>query len=199
MLTPQLTQFFNHCLKNATFPERWKDTNLKLSYKGAGDKNDTHNYRGINISCSLYNLLDKIMKNRIYSHLAQEIPSNQFGFMRGRSTLDAVKILLDDVQTSVYCNWKPRYALFLDVRKAFDSISREYIYNKVTSSNKLISDELKLLAEMLDLNYLVNDGKSASQPIVQLNGVKQGASLSPSLFMHYLILMIFLKTALVLK
>jgi hypothetical protein len=186
-LTPQLTQFYNHCLKNATFPERWKDTNLKLLYKGAGDKNDTNNYRGINISCSLYNLLDKIMKNRIYSHLAEEIPSNQFGFMRGRSTMDAVKILLDDVQTSVYCNGKPRYALFLDVRKAFDSISREYIYNKVMSSNKLNSDELKLLAEMLDLNYLiVNDGVSTSQPIVQSNGVKQGASLSPFLFIYAL-------------
>jgi hypothetical protein len=158
-----------------------------LLFKGSGDSSDTNNYRGINISCSLYNLLDKIMKTRIYCALSDDIPCNQYGFTRGKSTINAVKLLLDDVNKSVYVNKKPKYALFLDVKKAFDSINREFIFEKITATNKLALEELQLLAEMLESNFLIiNDGVSQSNPILQTNGVRQGSSLSPFLFIFAL-------------
>jgi hypothetical protein len=186
-LSPQLTKFFNICMKKGSIPKTWKNANLKLLFKGSGSSSDTNNYRGINLSCSLYNLLDRIMKNRVYSTLSEEIPQNQYGFMRNKSTMHAIKILLNDVQHKVYTNNTQRYALFLDVKKAFDTINRHFIFGKLISAKKLAHEELSLLAEMLDINYLlVNDGVSQSAPIIQSNGVRQGASLSPFLFIYAL-------------
>jgi hypothetical protein len=54
-------------------------------------------------------------------------------------------------------------------------------------SKKLQLEELTLLAEMLDVNFVtIWDGVASSAPIVQSNGVKQGGSLSPLLFIFAL-------------
>lgn len=58
---------------------------------------------------------------------------------------------------------KPLYALFLDVKKAFDSVDRKLIFKKLIESRKLSLVELELLAKSLDLNFLrIFDGVSVS-------------------------------------
>ena len=79
----------------------------------------------------------------------------------------------------MYTNRKPLYGLFLDMKKAFDSIDRKYIYRKIIDSKKFTVHELNLLADILDINFLqINDGITTSKKITQSNGVKQGGSLS---------------------
>jgi hypothetical protein len=156
---------------------------LKLLYKGKGDSEDKNSYRGISLNCTLFNLLDKILHNRLYSSLINQIPSNQYGFVRGKSTIQAAKQLSNQINISVYEGKKPLYGLFLDVKKAFDSVDRTLIFKKLIESNKLTLVELKFLANSLDLNYLkIIDGVSESSEIVQSNGVRQGGCLSPFLF-----------------
>jgi hypothetical protein len=186
-LVPEITAFFNLCLKNGAFPESWKLGNLKLLYKGKGSPADVNSYRGICLSSALYNLLDRVLNTRLYSSEIEAIPANQYGFVRGKSTIHAIKILIDEINTSVYVKKKPLYALFLDVKKAFDSIDRTFIFKKLVESKKLSFEELNLIAEMLDINYLIlNDGVTVSEVIIQSNGVRQGGCLSPFLFIYAL-------------
>jgi Reverse transcriptase (RNA-dependent DNA polymerase) len=187
-LLAEITAFFNLCLKRGKFPSSWKNSSLKLLFKGKGSVSDMSNFRGINLSCSIYNLLDRVLKTRLYSCLAADIPRNQFGFVKGRSTIQAIKKLTDEINETVYNSAKrPLYALFLDIKKAFDSIDRKFIFQKLIDTKKLQLEELTLLAEMLDLNFVtIWDGVATSAPIIQSNGVKQGGSLSPLLFIFTL-------------
>jgi hypothetical protein len=186
-LLPEITAFFNLCLEHGKFPVAWKTSNLKLLFKGKGESSDMNNFRGISLSCSIYNLLDRIMKNRLLGYLANDIPRNQFGFVKGRSTIQAIKLFIQDIFGTVYNSRKPLFSLFLDIKKAFDTIDRQFIFQKLIDTKKLKFEELNLLAEMLDLNILtIWDGVGLSDPIVQTNGVRQGSSLSPLLFIFTL-------------
>jgi Reverse transcriptase (RNA-dependent DNA polymerase) len=186
-LLTEITSFFNLCLEKGKFPASWKHSHLKLLFKGKGAPSDMNNFRGISLSCSIYSLLDRIMKNRLFGYLANEIPRNQFGFVKGRSTIQAIKLLTHEINETVYNSQKPLYSLFLDIKKAFDSIDRQFIFQKLIDTKKLKFEELNLLAEMMDLNFLtIWDGVGLSEPIVQSNGVRQGSSLSPLLFIFSL-------------
>ena len=186
-LLSEITAFFNLCLETGDFPDAWKVSDLILLFKGKGDTADTNNFRGISLSCSIYNLLDRMIKNRLYAYLADDIPKNQFGFVRGRSTTQAINQLIAEIKLSVYDSHTPLYSLFLDVKKAFDSIDRKFIFQKLLDTKKLRFEELNLLAEFLEINFLnISDRVGLSESIVQSNGVKQGGSLSPLLFIFSL-------------
>ncbi|CAB3386463.1 Hypothetical predicted protein [Cloeon dipterum] len=188
-LPDEITAFLNVSLELGSFPVAWKNSNLKLLYKGKGAVSDVNSYRGISLCCSLYNLLDRVMNNRLYSSLIDLIPSNQFGFVKGRSTIQAMQLLVDEINFVVYEKKTPLYALFLDVKKAFDSVSRHFIFEELVGTGRFSVRELNLLAEMLDANFLtVRDGVSVSEPIVQSNGhhgieclVEQRATLNSTL------------------
>jgi Reverse transcriptase (RNA-dependent DNA polymerase) len=101
-LLPEVTKFFNLCLKQGIYPEGWRYSHLKLLFKGKGDLEDKNSYRGISVGSVLYNLLDRILHNRIYASLIEYIPKNQYGFVRGRNTLQAVKKLVGEINSAVY-------------------------------------------------------------------------------------------------
>lgn len=183
VLLPEITNFFNVCVKKGTYPEQWREATLKLLYKGKGDSEDTNSYRGICVSSAFYNLLDRIIHARIYSTLISDIPNNQYGFVRGKSTIQAVKSLVQDIQITVYEKRTPLYGLFLDVKKAFDSIDREFIFRKLIDSGKISRTELNFIAHNLDVNFIrIVDGVTLSKLITQSNGVRQGGCTSPFLF-----------------
>jgi hypothetical protein len=182
-LLPEITEFLNLCVKKGIFPANWREATLKLLYKGKGDAEDTNSYRGICVSSAFYNLLDRIMHARIYSSLISRIPRNQYGFVKGKSTIQAVQHLVKDIQNSVYEEQTPLYGLFLDVKKAFDSVDRPFIFKKLIDSGKFSKTELNFIAHNLDLNYLrIVDGVTLSKLITQSNGVRQGGCTSPFLF-----------------
>ncbi|CAB3388281.1 Hypothetical predicted protein [Cloeon dipterum] len=95
----------------------------------------------------------------------------EFKKKEGRSTIQAVQLLVDEINFVVYKKKTPLYALFLDVKKAFDTVSRHFIFEELVGTGRFSVRELNLLAEMLDANFLtVRDGVSVSEPIVQSNG-----------------------------
>lgn len=183
LLLPEITTFFNICLKKGTCPTKWREATLKLLYKGKGDSEDTNSYRGICVSSAFYNLLDRVLHARMYASLIPSIPKNQYGFVRGKSTIQAVRRLVKDINQTVYNDKTPLFGLFLDVKKAFDSIDRPFIFQKLIDSGKLSCTELNFLAHNLDLNFLrIVDGVTLSKIITQSNGVRQGGCTSPFLF-----------------
>lgn len=183
VLLPELTHFFNLCVTKGTYPLKWREATLKLLYKGKGDAEDTNSYRGICVSSAFYNLLDRVLHARMYASLISYIPSNQYGFVRGKSTIQAAKKLITNINNIVYEERTPLYGLFLDVKKAFDSIDRAFIFQKLIDSHKLSKTELNFLAHNLDVNFLrIVDGVTISKLITQSNGVRQGGCTSPFLF-----------------
>jgi Reverse transcriptase (RNA-dependent DNA polymerase)/Endonuclease-reverse transcriptase len=181
-ILPQIQNFLNNCLEQSLTPKQWKESKLKMLYKGKGDREDVNSYRGISIGNSLFNLLDKIMYYRILKAFEEHIPANQFGFLPYRSTLQAIERVHGKIletlnsETSETC----LFVVFIDLNKAFDTLDRKFLFQKLMSANKLSYLDLKFIAETLDVNFLkISDGVYESETIVQSNGVRQGAPSAP--------------------
>ena len=81
-------------------------------------KNLITNYRPISLLSNISKILERIVYDKIISYVSNYISPLQFGALQGRSSLQQLLILLDHIissnaQTDI---------IYLDIRKAFDSI-----------------------------------------------------------------------------
>jgi Reverse transcriptase (RNA-dependent DNA polymerase) len=175
--------FFNLCVDTATVPDDWKHSYIKVLFKGKGDLLSLVNYRGLALGCIPYKLFDAIMNGRLFSLTNHLIPDTQFGFMPGRCTLQAISLLQGKIVNALNVPNGCLYVVFLDFLKAFDTVDREILMQKLIDTKLLSKKHLMLLARLLDVNYIsVHDGLLLSEKIIQSNGVLQGAVSSPLLF-----------------
>jgi Reverse transcriptase (RNA-dependent DNA polymerase) len=179
VLLPHIKSFFNLCVEKGKVPNGWMVSDMKLLYKQKGDRDDVNSYRGIAVSNSLLNLLERALYARILSETSHIIPANQFGFVPGRSTLQAVDSLIREIE-SAKKDEKPLYVFFLDISKAFDTCSRDKVLENLVTNSNLSKKELQFIAELLKVNYyVIDDGVGRSEKISQTEGLKQGSVLSP--------------------
>ncbi|XP_022163951.1 uncharacterized protein LOC111029296 [Myzus persicae] len=181
-----LIYILNICLEKGVFPEKFKLAIVKPLYK-TGDKKNVTNYRPISMLCNFSKIFEKIIKVRLITFLeANELLSkNQFGFRPGRSTTGALyetsKFLYNELD-----NNKKVIAVFLDLAKAFDTVSHEELIKMLPCFG--ISNE----SLMWFKSYLKN-----RKQVVSINGVHsaegeidygvpQGSVLGPLLFILYI-------------
>jgi hypothetical protein len=183
IMLEDLTRFFNVCLLTRNLPVDLRVSKLKLLFKCKGDKTDCNSYRGIAVSNSLLNLFEKIMYHRLFPQIAKNIPSNQYGFMPKKSTMQAITVLQSHISEALSKPRNPLYILFLDVKKAFDTCSRKKILEKLANTSELSKEELEFYGYLLEENFLeIFDGVVKSSRISQTQGIKQGSTISPLLF-----------------
>lgn len=129
--------------------------------------------------------LEKIIKTRLDLEVATKIPVQQFGFRRNSSTIHPLTILVSNIQTN-YLLGNKTAALFLDIKKAFDSVWHNGLLYKMNQLNcsKYIIWLVKEFLEDRDLIVKVN--KTLSTPFTSKQGVPQGSPLSPILYNIYL-------------
>ena len=181
---PFLTLFFNRLYDACFFPICWTKSIIIPLFK-RGDESDPDNYRGISLLSTVSKLFTYILNKRLYAWAEKEnkISYEQAGFRHSYSTMDHIFTLISIVQN---CFNKPRggkvYACFVDYRKAFDTVDRNKVWEKLEKLNT----SSKLLA-MLQAIY------SSVQACVRWNGklsgsfscpfgLKQGCLLSPLIF-----------------
>lgn len=110
------------------------------------------------------------------------IPEEQFGFMKGKNTLQAVRCLLTNIQEALNKQKGKIHIVFIDYTKAFDLINRSMVMGKleqIVGKNYIT----RILRNILKMNYVqIYDNVDKSEPLEQTNGVLQGDPLSPLLF-----------------
>jgi hypothetical protein len=89
-------------MQNGIFPERLKYSIIKLIHK-QGDKSLLSNYRPISLLTSFSKVVEKIMYNRLVSHLKKHeiLNTNQYGFQEKLSTDNAVYSLTNKILTAL--------------------------------------------------------------------------------------------------
>jgi hypothetical protein len=92
------------------------------------DKKYCSNYRGISLLSTTCEILSKILSSRLTPYAEENIGDHQCGFRRNRLTTDHIPCIRQILEKK----WEYNEAvqqLFIDFKKAYDSVRREILYN----------------------------------------------------------------------
>ena len=81
----------NRIIYESAIPEDWDLSYIINCFKGKDDALDRGNFRGLKLIDQVLKIIERIIETLIRSQI--NIDSMQFGFMRGRGTIDAISIL----------------------------------------------------------------------------------------------------------
>ena len=112
-------------------PEEWKESIIVPIYK-KGDKTDCNSYRGISLLPTTYKIMSKILLSRLIPYAEEIIGDHQCRFRRNRSTTDHIFCIHQILEK----NWQYNesvHQLFIDFKKAYNSVRREALYNILLS------------------------------------------------------------------
>ena len=165
-----------------TLPQAFKDATIAHIYKTKENKRTCDNHRGISLLSIAGKILARVFLNRLLKHLEQDhLPESQCGFRTGRETIDMI-FAARQLQEKSMEQRQDLYITFVDLNKAFDSVSREGLWKilaKFGCSEKFVKMVRLFYDDMVA--RVLNDGGS-SEPFQVINGVKQGCVLALILF-----------------
>jgi len=167
-------------LEKEKLPKEWKESIVVPIHK-KGDKTDCNNYRCISLLPTTYKILSNILLSRLIPYAKEIIGDHQCGFRRNRSTIDHISCIRQILEKK----WEYSEEvcpLFIDFKKAYDSVRREVLYNILIEfgiPRKLV----RLIKMSLTETYSrIRVGKIVSDRFHIRNGLKKGDRRSPLLF-----------------
>ena len=124
-------ELINKSISSGVFPDCMKKAKVIPLFK-MGDNENPDNYRPISLLPVMLKVIEKHVYRNIVSFMEENnsIYPRQFGFRKQYSTVNAVQLLVSDILKSFDDNLTVA-SVFMDLRKAFDTISHEIICEKL--------------------------------------------------------------------
>jgi hypothetical protein len=187
-LIPIIEHLTSLCFTQGIFPASLKRAIIHPVFKD-GDRADVNNYRPISVLPSISKILEKLINCRLIKYLNKFnlLSPRQFGFREGKNTEEAVLELTNSITTHIE-NKKKTLCIFLDIKKAFDTVSVPILISKLEILGirgqflNLITNYLNNRTQKVKLCNDVYSKDELSTPF----GVPQGSVLGPTLFLTYI-------------
>ena len=179
-----LTTVINKSLAEGIFPDDMKIAKIIPLFK-SGNEKLPNNYRPISILATLSKVLEKVVYTQLESHFTTHyITEKQFGFLRAHSTMDAVNNFIGNLASNR--SRKTALAVFLDLRKAFDTVDHNILIEKlkIYGLDEIAISWFKSYLTNRSQMTVVRDEKSGKLTIKC--GVPQGSILGPLLFIIFI-------------
>ena len=178
-----LTKLFCQMWECGTIPQEFRDATIIHLYKNKGDRQSCDNHRGISLLSIAGKILARILLNRLLKHLScnDALPESQCGFRTERGTADMI-FAARQIQEKCIEQNQALYMTFVDLTKAFDTVSREGLW-KILAKFGCPPKFITMVRQFHDgMKASVKSNGDMSNPFCVTNGVKQGCVLAPTLF-----------------
>ncbi len=130
-LIPSLLSLYTSSAKSNSVPDQWKNANILSLYK-KDDETEKSNYRPISLLCVPGKLMETCVSSTITTHLEDHelSHSHQWAYKKGHSTELLLVKMTEEWRRALDDNLVVG-VVFVDFRKAFDSISHPVLLRKL--------------------------------------------------------------------
>lgn len=186
LISVPLINIFNESLKKGIFPNCWKNSTIVPVPKIARS-NKCSDFRPINQLPLPEKLLEIVVKEQLMEYINSNdiLIHQQSGFRKNHSCETALNLVVADWTTKLE-DKKKIVAVFIDLKRAFETIDRKILLEKLHSFG-VRAAELNWFKDYLNnrtQETQFNDNKSRRE--INELGVPQGSVLGPLLFNLYI-------------
>ena len=164
-------------------PESWKISIIIAFLKLGKDPYLPQGYRPIALTSCICKIYERMVNVRLVWYLESKklLSNRQFGFRKGKSTLDPLLIVTREIQNA-FAVQNQTIAVFFDLEKAYDTTWRGGILKQMAEWH-IGGNMFYCIKDFLSNRFLkVRVGSVFSSAHFQEEGIPQGSVLSPTLF-----------------